>query len=247
MADRVAIVTGIAGGIGSSIGSVLRKAGWFVIGIDRGPSPEDRCDGFVQFDLAHCRDEETFQSECVDPILEIAKERSIAALVNNAAVQHLGPTKDIGLAEWDESIAVNLTAPFRLSQTFAPYLADHGGTILNIGSVHAQATKKEFVAYATTKAALHGMTRALAVDLGPAVRVACLAPAAVATPMLTAGFIGKEQAFADLEQCHALERIATPAEVAEAAAFLLSDKASFFTGGTLFLDGGVLSRLHDPA
>jgi len=247
MADRAAIVTGIAGGIGSSIGEVLQTAGWFVVGIDRTPPSGGCCDRFVQFDLAQCRDGRSFKSDCTDAILAAAGERPITALVNNAAVQRLASTKDISLADWDESIAVNLTAPLLLSQALARHLAANCGAILNIGSVHAQATKKEFVTYATTKSALHGLTRALAVDLGPQIRVVCLAPAAVATPMLTAGFAGKEEAFADLERCHALERIATPSEVAEAACFLLSDGASFFSGGTLFLDGGVLSRLHDPA
>src|SRR3546814_12348376 len=65
--------------------------------------------------------------------------------------------------------------------------------------------------------------------------------------MLTAGFVGKEEAFAQLKQCHALERIATPDEIADTACFLLSGNARFFSGSTLFLDGGVLSRLHDPA
>ena len=128
-----------------------------------------------------------------------------------------------------------------------PQLRAHKGVILNIGSVHAQATKKEFVTYATTKAALHGLTRAMAVDLGPDIRVICLAPAAIATSMLKAGFEGKPAAFAELEQCHALERIGSPEEVADAAVFLLSEKAAFFTGSTIYLDGGVLSKLHDPA
>src|SRR3546814_11631159 len=113
----------------------------------------------------------------------------------------------------------------RLSQALLPELAANEGIILNIGSVHARATKKEFVSYATSKAALHGLTRALAIDLGPDIRVVCLAPAAVATPMLTAGFVGKEEAFAQLKQCHALERIATPDEIADTACFFLSGNA----------------------
>lgn len=247
MADKAAIVTGIAGGIGSGIGRSLQAAGWFVIGIDRVPPSDSCCNRFIQFDLALCRDAHLFKSGCIDAIMEAAERRPIAGLVNNAAVQRLAPTKDISRTDWDESLTVNLTAPLLLSQALAPFLAGSCGAILNIGSVHAQATKKEFVTYATSKSALHGLTRALAVDLGPEIRVVCLAPAAVATPMLTAGFAGKEAAFADLERCHPLERIATPLEVAEAACFLLSDKASFFSGSTLFLDGGILSRLHDPA
>ena len=141
---------------------------------------------------------------------------------------------------------VNLTAPFRLSQAFLADLEAARGTILNIGSVHARATKPEFAAYATSKAALHGLTRALAVDLGDRVRVVCLAPAAISTPMLMAGFEGHEAAFKSLEACHPAGRIGQPDEVAKAALFLTGPDAGFATGTTFWLDGGVLSRLHDP-
>src|SRR3546814_10911451 len=73
------------------------------------------------------------------------------ALVNNAAVQRLAKTSAVTMADWDESITVNLTAPMRLSQALLPELAANDGIILNIGSVHARATKKEFVSYATSK------------------------------------------------------------------------------------------------
>ena len=247
-AGKVAIVTGIAGGIGACIGSALMAEGWFVIGIgiDKPEPTERHCQHFIAFDLAQCREGELFQSQCIDAVRAAAAGRPIAALVNNAAVQRLARTCNVSSADWEESLAVNLTAPMLLAQALAVDLAASHGAILNIGSVHAQATKKEFVTYATTKAALHGLSRALAVDLGPDIRVICLAPAAVATPMLAAGFVDNQTALADLERCHALERIAAPAEVADAACFLLSDKARFFTGATLFLDGGVLSKLHDP-
>lgn len=248
MAARVVVITGITGGIGAQLGRTLMRDGWFVIGIDR-QTPKELstcCNDFVAFDLARCREEVPFSS-CLEAIRNAAANLPISALVNNAAVQYLAKTSDITLSEWDESLTVNLTAPLRLSQALAPQLAAQHGIILNIGSVHAQATKKEFVAYAASKSALHGLTRALAVDLGPEIRVVCLAPAAVATPMLQAGFAGREEAFADLQQCHALERIAEPVEIADAASFLLSNRARFFSGATLFLDGGVLSRLHDPA
>ena len=93
---------------------------------------------------------------------------------------------------------------------------------------------------------MHGLTRALAVDLGPKVRVNTLAPAATATPMLMAGFKGREEAFKNLEGCHPAGRIATPEEIAKIAVFLMSEDADFITGATLYADGGVLSRLHDP-
>jgi NAD(P)-dependent dehydrogenase (short-subunit alcohol dehydrogenase family) len=102
------------------------------------------------------------------------------------------------------------------------------------------------VCYATSKAALVGLTRALAVDLGSRVRVNAINPAAVATPMLLDGFKGKEALYAALGGMHPLGRIAEPAEIAQVALFLASRKAAFITGAAFDVDGGILSRLHDP-
>jgi NAD(P)-dependent dehydrogenase (short-subunit alcohol dehydrogenase family) len=120
------------------------------------------------------------------------------------------------------------------------------GSVVNIASIHAVATKPGFVCYATSKAALVGMTRALAVDLGPRVRINAINPAATATPMLLAGFEGKAKQFEELSKMHPLERIAQPWEVAKTAIYLASDDASFITGSVLHIDGGIGGRLHDP-
>ncbi|MEH6827282.1 SDR family NAD(P)-dependent oxidoreductase [Parasphingorhabdus sp.] len=246
MTKPAALVTGSNGGIGQAIVAALHEAGWFVIGIDRNAINHAKCDAFINYDLADCCDEADFQTGCIDAILKAAGDRPIKALVNNAAVQILGSTEEIKPEEWHETLKVNLSAPFFMSQALLPHLHEAKGSILNIGSVHAQATKKRFVAYATSKAALHGLTRALAVDLGPHVRVNCLAPAAIATDMLKAGFEGKDEEFAALEAAHPVGRIGDCEDVAQAALFLLSSNTSFVTGCCFYLDGGILSRLHDP-
>src|SRR3546814_14602531 len=134
----------------------------FVIGLDRYvPETHEICDHFIDFDLARCRDDEYFQS-CIAQIRKAADERPIMALVNNAAVQRLAKTSAVTMADWDESITVNLTAPMRLSQALLPELAANDGIILNIGSVHATATKTAFVSYAPSRAPLPGLTRVLA-------------------------------------------------------------------------------------
>lgn len=242
-----AIVTGVAGGIGDAIGRHLRKEGWFIVGLDQNPPKSDACDQAILFDLRCVRDSERFRLECVEPLSEALDGRPLAGLVNNAALQILSPIEKIELADWDDSFLINVTAPMLLVQTFLDLLQAASGCVVNIGSVHARATKSEFVTYATTKAALHGLTRALAVDLGSRARVACLAPAAISTPMLLDGFAGNEQALASLEHYHPVGRIGKPQEVAKAVSFLLSDEAGFLTGSTLYLDGGILCRLHDPA
>jgi meso-butanediol dehydrogenase / (S,S)-butanediol dehydrogenase / diacetyl reductase len=247
MKQRVAIVTGICGGIGSAIGTALMSADWYVIGQDKKSGGEAFCDHFVGFDLATCADSQRFQSDCVGPIMGAVANRPVHALVNNAAVQHLSSLQDIKIDDWHETLLVNLTAPMLLSKAFADPLAAVRGCILNIGSVHSRATKPGFVAYATSKGALQGLTQALAVDMGPAVRVMCLAPAAIATPMLVAGFEGNDAGLAELADCHPARRIGTTEEVAKAALFLVDSGMDFLTGSTLYLDGGILSRLHDPA
>jgi NAD(P)-dependent dehydrogenase (short-subunit alcohol dehydrogenase family) len=246
MSKAAALVTGSNGGIGQAIVAALQAAGWLVIGLDRYPSSQSKCDAFVRYDLANCGDEADFQVNCIDAILEAVGDYPIKALVNNAAIQILGSTEEINGEQWHETLAVNLSAPLLISQALLPRLREAGGSILNIGSVHAQATKKRFVAYATSKAALHGLTRALAVDLGPQVRVNCLAPAAIATDMLKAGFEGKEKEFAALETVHPAGKIGSCEDVARAALFLLAEDNSFVTGSCFYLDGGILARLHDP-
>ena len=202
---------------------------------------------FIQTDIGEFLSDPEALSRFAARTRDFAGERPLRCLVNNAAVQYLAPLQDLEVSAVIETLNVNLIAPFLLAKEFLPELAAGGGSIVNIGSVHAQATKPAFAAYATSKAGLHGLTRALAVDLGPRVRVNTLAPAATATKMLMAGFADNEEAFAALEKVHPLRRIAEPAEIAHLAVFLASDQAAFLTGSTLFADGGVLSRLHDPA
>jgi NAD(P)-dependent dehydrogenase (short-subunit alcohol dehydrogenase family) len=127
-----------------------------------------------------------------------------------------------------------------------PDLEKARGSVVNISSVHATLTKPGFSAYATSKAALLGMTRALAVDLGPRVRVNCVTPAATDTPMLRAGFEGNPAELSALAAMHPSGRIATPEEIARVVLFLASDAASAITGAALAADGGIGGRLHDP-
>jgi len=246
MADKAVFITGIGGGIGAALGAAYRKAGWRVIGSGRTAPDPGTADAFVKADLDALAEDDEVLATVASDVRQALDGTMLTALVNNAATQILAPAGKLTTADWRRTMNVNLTAPFRLSQVFLPDLEAASGVILNIGSVHAQATKPEFTAYATSKAALHGLTRALAVDLGRRVRVLCLAPAAISTPMLMAGFEGREEAFKNLEACHPAERIGHPEEVAEAALFLTGPHAGFATGATFWLDGGVLSRLHDP-
>jgi NAD(P)-dependent dehydrogenase (short-subunit alcohol dehydrogenase family) len=187
------------------------------------------------------------ESSALPPFpLPLTVPLSLSSLINCSALQRLGSTADVTADDWQRTLDVNLSAPFWLTQTFLPELEAARGCVINIGSIHARLTKPGFVAYATSKAALDGMTRALAVDLGGRVRVNAIAPAAISTPMLEAGFEGRPEARRRLDEYHPAGRIGSPAEVARLARFI-AEADGFLTGSTLALDGAIASRLHDPA
>ena len=138
-----------------------------------------------------------------------------------------------------------MVAPFLLTQALLPKLESARGAVVNISSIHAKLTKKNFVAYATTKAALSGMTRAMAVDLGRRVRVNAIVPAAISTEMLKAALAENPELLEQLESYHPINRLGYPEEVAEAAYMLVDERISFLHGECISLDGGISARLHD--
>ncbi|MDG1418760.1 MAG: SDR family NAD(P)-dependent oxidoreductase [Maricaulis sp.] len=244
--SRAVLITGISGGIGSALGVAYLEAGYYVIGTGRSASTGSQCDQYLQADLNALACDTAILEKFRLSVIDALNGRTLDVLINNAASQNLAPLESLTIEAWQTSMNTNLTAPFLLAKILLPELERSGGNILNIGSVHALATKPEFVAYSTSKAALHGLTRALAIDLGGRVRVNCLAPAAISTPMLNAGFENNRSALKQLEACHPVNRIGTPEECAKVALFLTSDHAGFATGSVFYLDGGILSRLHDP-
>jgi NAD(P)-dependent dehydrogenase (short-subunit alcohol dehydrogenase family) len=240
------VVTGAGGGVGSAACTLLTQRGYRVIGIDRARMPElvtesHHCDIGVPADL-----------EAV--LRRVGAAPDLVGLVNNAAVQHLGGVDELPLAAWNETLAVNLTAPFRLISSLAPALAANGGSVVNVASVHGFATTPGIAAYSVSKAALVGLTRAAALDLAPhRVRVNAVAPGAVDTAMLRAGFARRdvpglgaqmEAELAALGRRSPLGRVAQSEEIAQLIAFLLDPEVSgFMTGQTLVADAGVLGKL----
>mgnify|MGYP003651486764 CR=1 FL=1 len=242
-----AVLTGVSGGIGRAAAVALQRAGYQVLGVDKdeGESAAD-CDAFLGFDLAEVGQSEIAGNDLLEKIRQRIGLEPLSLLVNNAAVQHLGPSQGLAWSDWIDTLYVNLSAPFALTRGLLPELRRSRGTVINVGSVHAKATKPNFVAYATSKSALHGLTQAMAVDVGPEVRVLCVAPAAIDTPMLRAGFQQRPEGLNELEAVHPLGRIGRPSDVGEAIVWLASPGAGFMSGSVLWLDGGIMSRLHDP-
>ncbi len=232
----VALITGSNGGIGQSLVMAFRKAGYRTIGIDR--SLTDTCD--IAHDLA-CLDEQALLRD-----IRRMSEDPVSVLINNAALQIVAPFADTQAAAWREVMEINLIAPARLTRLLLDDLKAERGSVINIGSIHARLTKPGFTAYATSKAALAGFTRSLAVEVGSDVRINAIEPAAIDTPMLRDGFRTAPQMLQALHVHHPAARIGTPQEVAELALFLASDQANFVNGATISMDGGIGGRLHDP-
>lgn len=239
------LITGACGGIGTALSKGFASAGYFVVGTDL----TDRSDvGHAYFpcDLAELPRSEPAQKAFLDAVTEAVAEHPLTTCINNAAVQILNPTADIADEDFDRTFRVNVFAPFVITRMLLPMLRRARGSVINIGSIHATATKPGFVSYATSKAALRGLTRSLAVDLGGAVRVNAIEPAAVETDMLLAGFADNPQGYRQLEQFHPSGQIGRPNEVAQLAFFLASNQNPFLTGSVIGLDGGIRARLHDP-
>lgn len=244
--SKSVLITGAGGGIGQALCAVFSSAGYRVVATDRMSECAAECDAFIECDLEEICHSSDRLAKLTDDVRSGLAGATLDVLVNNAALQVLGGTESITTDDWMRTLDVNVTAPFLLTQALAEDLTSTEGSVVNIASVHSIATKPGFVAYATSKAALVGLTQSLAVDLGGRVRVNAINPAATETEMLVEGFAGKMELYEDLQKMHPINRIAKPEEVAQVALFLASSQASFITGATIDVDGGILSRLHDP-
>ena len=237
---RVALVTGASRGIGQAIAAALAEAGARVMLSSRKQDALDESastmTGEVATFAANAGDPEQ-AAACVDATLE--RFGRVDILVNNAATNpYMGPAIDIDLPRYDKTFDVNLRGPLIWTQlAHKASMAEHGGSVINIASVGGLSVEPSIGVYNTTKAGLIYLTKTLAAELGPAVRVNAIAPGLVKTDFARALWEQHEEA---LGRRLPLKRLGEPEDIAGAALFLASDLSQWMTGQTLVVDGGAL-------
>lgn len=243
--NHAVIITGALGGIGKTLCEVLKEKGFHVIGIDRKKNVSKTDYPVIRYDISTISLPDN-QEELKTLIYAELGNNAIKSIINNAAIQIVRNTAEITWDDWARTFGTNVFAPFFIIRMFLEELKKCRGSVINMASIHARLTKKDFTAYSTSKGALVSLTRAMALDLAPDVRVNAIMPAATDTPMLREGFKENPEGFTLLEEYHPLKRIADPKEIATTASFLISDDSSFITGSTIWVDGGIGGVLNDP-
>jgi NAD(P)-dependent dehydrogenase (short-subunit alcohol dehydrogenase family) len=241
---QVALVTGASKGIGKAIAQAYAEAGAKVMLSSRKQDALEAAaadiDGETAVFAANAGDPDA-AAACVQATVDTFG--SVDILVNNAATNpYYGPAIDIDLARYDKTFEVNLRGPLVWTQeVWKASMKEHGGAVINIASIGGMTVSDVIGIYDTTKAALIHLTKNLATDLSPGVRVNAIAPGLVKTDMARALWEpGEEQ----LARHTPLGRLGEPADIANAAMFLASDLSSWITGHTLVVDGGMLIRPH---
>jgi NAD(P)-dependent dehydrogenase (short-subunit alcohol dehydrogenase family) len=219
--QRTALVTGGARGIGAAIVNEFKSRGVCVLAPTRD-----------ELDLAQADSIERYVETCQ------RQDTRVDILVNNAGINIIEPLERVSPDAWASTLQVNLNAPFRLIQAFAPQMTQRRwGRVVSISSIFGVVARAQRAAYSTAKSALAGMTRTAAIELGPHnVLVNCVAPGYVETALTRQNNSPEE-----LERIAGtipLGRLAKPDEIAKFVAYLCSDDNSYITGQVLVADGG---------
>ncbi|HJS86388.1 MAG TPA: SDR family oxidoreductase [Acetobacteraceae bacterium] len=229
MQGRVALVTGAARGIGQGIAARLAADGFQVVAADLDAAPAPPSGRAVICDVAA-------EAEVARLVADIAaSEGRLDALVCNAGIMIRKPVGTLSLEEWSRVLATNLTSTFLLVREAEVMLRGAGGAVVTIASTRAHMSEPDTEAYAASKGGLVALTHALAISLGPAIRVNCISPGWIFTK-------GAAPSAADHAQ-HPAGRVGTVADVAALASYLVGGESGFVTGAEFIIDGGMTRKM----
>lgn len=242
LSDKVALVTGGAHRLGATIARALHGEGMRLVvhyhaseGLARALQKElnyARADSvmLMRGDLAN--GEKLHRNLVYETVERFGR---LDVLINNAARFYSTPIGTATEAQWSDLIDTNLKAPFFLAQAAAPHLKKTGGVIVNIADIYGERPLPEYPIYSITKAGLIMLTKSLARELGPDVRVNAVSPGAVLWPASGADEMSKQRLISRTP----LKRVGEPEDIARAVVFIVRD-ATFMTGQTIAVDGGRL-------
>jgi NAD(P)-dependent dehydrogenase (short-subunit alcohol dehydrogenase family) len=248
---KVAVITGGALGIGRACALAFAREGAVVSVVDIDPNAGEQ----TVAEITRAGGKATFIRADVSQHAEaqqVARETAAAfggidILHNNAGIQRYGTVVTTNEAGWDEVLDVNLKSHYLVSHECVPLIQQRGGgAIVNTASVQAFASQASVAAYTASKHGILGLTRSMAVDLAPTIRVNAVCPGSVDTRMLRTAIASApdpEATWRAVERMHLLGRVAQADEVANVVVFLASPAASFITGAAIPVDGGLLVPL----
>jgi len=245
--DRVAVITGSGSGIGRAAALEFASAGARVVVADiNGEAARETASRIggaigVETDVASADSVQALVAQTLRAF------GSVHVLMNNAAIQVNKTVEQTEVDEWNREMAVNIGGVFLCCKYFLPHLRRTRGNIINMSSVNGFFTEPMCAGYCATKAAIIGLTKAMAIDHGKdGIRVNCICPGYIDAGLAEGYFEAQADpaaARAAAGKLHALGRIGRPEEVGRAAVFLASDDASFITGAAFTVDGGFSSGL----
>lgn len=245
--DKVAIITGGASGIGQGIAFEAARKGALVVVADINKEQGGKTAESIGSEggsATYCYTDVTSSASIAELVSKAEELGPVKYLANSAGLQTYGTVETTTEEIWDTTLDVNLKSMFLVSQQVIPLIRNNGGGgIVNISSLQGLRCQKNVLAYATSKAAAIGFTRAMGVDYAQeGISVNCICPGSIDTPMLRygAGEHGDaDEVIKEWGRHHPIGRIGTPEEIAKATMFLWSPESSFMVGQPVVVDGGL--------
>jgi len=245
--SKTAIITGGAQGVGKAIAKALLEKGWIAViaDTDREAGEETVREfkilgkiKFIQTDVSN--------EEQVEKLVELTMQQyeRIDALINNAGIAVNKPLETLSLEEWNRVLGTNLTGAFLCAKHSSPHLQRNGGSIINIASTRAFMSEACTEAYSASKGGVVALTHALAVSLGPGIRVNCISPGWIETGPWKKRSQRNTVVLSEEDHLqHPAGRVGTPEDISSLVLYLVSTEASFLTGSNLIADGGMTRKM----